>query len=485
MERDLNSESQSSISTYRGFRGLQPLVGLHSMEDALRIGLSVSESVSRLKRLHWSMKRLHTIFVSRLTSTPIYELKMAFSLHALYCAEHMHQFAERVKEMRQPPYGLEVSPNQSLDVFFDEVLNAPTSESLVVGLYQKCVPAVVRAIENLMDDTNRLFDHPTWRLCRLALVEMREVAEYGSQALDCLVNQDTQAQYHEWTSALDQLLARAGDLDGELEPTGEEIARQFSATPYTYDPVPNRDERFQDLYNMGVNAEAMLFDPRIEARPKTIMLYFKRMREIDVPEMMASIIVENPGKSSDYIRDMTRQMWDEARHAMMGEVGFVSLGVDWSKIPFNFTWSLGLNTKLSAKERHAVLYAIEQGLMPRTTGKEFEWEVAIASASPLASLIQDYDWADEVLHAKIGRRWLVPTIGSQEDAMAAGDVAWSKVLVDWKKWKDAGLTQHRNWWPEIYITACQTWNVAPDPRLLAFDTSYEHTRADLKDVSAG
>jgi len=26
--------------------------------------------------------------------------------------------------------------------------------------------------------------------------------------------------------------------------------------------------------------------------------------------------------------DMTRQLWDEARHAMMGEVGFANLGID-------------------------------------------------------------------------------------------------------------------------------------------------------------
>ena len=30
---------------------------------------------------------------------------------------------------------------------------------------------------------------------------------------------------------------------------------------------------------------------------------------------------------------MTRQLWDEARHAMMGEVGFVALGVDWTAGP--------------------------------------------------------------------------------------------------------------------------------------------------------
>ena len=234
---------------------------------------------------------------------------------------------------------------------------------------------------------------------------------------------------------------------------------------------------------MGVNAEAMLFDPDIPPFPKTIMLFFKRMREIDVPEMMASILHETSGKPWKYYRDMTRQLWDEARHAMMGEVGFVSMGIDWTKIPLNFTWSLGMNTILTAKERHAVLYTIEQGLMPKKIGKEYEWEVAIASANPLSAMIQDYDWADEVLHARIGRDWIVPEIGSQTETLAYGDQAWTKIVVDWKKWKDDGLTEHRNWWPEVYRLACERKGVEPDPEVLAYSTTYEGSRADLKDVA--
>jgi hypothetical protein len=142
-----------------------------------------------------------------------------------------------------------------------------------------------------------------------------------------------------------------------------------------------------------------------------------------------------------------------------------------------------LNTILTAKERHAVLYVIEQGLMPKKTGKEYEWEVGVATANPLTAMIQDYDWADEILHAKIGRDWIVPEIGSQSEAMAYGDKAWSKVLVDWKKWKEDGLTEHRNWWPDIYRAACRHWGVEPDAQLLAYDTTYENTRADLKEVA--
>ena len=58
-----------------------------------------------------------------------------------------------------------------------------------------------------------------------------------------------------------------------------------------------------------------------------------------------------------------------------------------------------------------MLYFIEQGLMPKT-GKRYEFEVGRAAGVPLVATIQDFDWADEVLHSQIGRQWYVPQFGS-------------------------------------------------------------------------
>jgi hypothetical protein len=71
---------------------------------------------------------------------------MAFSLHAYYCSEHVGEFASRVREMRQPPYGLEVSPHAALDLFFDEIMAAPDTPALLVGLYEYAVPELIRAL---------------------------------------------------------------------------------------------------------------------------------------------------------------------------------------------------------------------------------------------------------------------------------------------------------------------------------------------------
>jgi len=469
-------------ATYQSYRGLPVVAGVCSLEDAMRTGLSVEECVRRHKRYHYALKRLHQIFTARITAEPIYELKMGFSLHAHICAEHVAAVRKRVGEMREPPLGLDAVPDENLEIFFDEILGAPTTEELVLGLYEKAVPALQAALQRHLDDTNPLVDHPSVRICRLALFELDDIAKFGAQAIASLIDAETRERATPWLSLLDDCLAAAGGLDGVDEPIEKSIARRHSATPYVYDGVPQRDERFKDPYNMGVNAEVFLYNEHFPPQAKTLMMFYKRLREIDVPEMMASILTETHGKPWDYYRDMTRQLWDEARHAIMGEVGFINAGVDWKKVMVNYTWALGLNTQLEPWERHAVLYFIERGLMPNS-GKRYEWEVGVASQNPLSALFQDYDWADEVLHSNIGRDWYVSEFKNVQEAIKYGDECWSRVLSNWAAWREQGLTEHRNWWPDVYLEACQKWGVAPDPEVLAYSETYETVRADLKEVT--
>ncbi len=449
----------------------------------MKPGLSVGECVSRLKRYHYAFKRLSQIFTARITAEPLYELKMGFSLHAHLCAEHVSALRKRVGEMREPPLGLDAAPHPSLEVFFDEILGAPTTPELLAGLYRTALPALKAGLQRHLDDTNPLADHPSVRVCRFALLEVEDMLQFGAQAVTALIGEATHQRMAKWLALLDDCLAAAGGLDGTAKPADVPIQRQHSAEPYAYDRVPKRDERFPDPYNMGVNAEVFLYDDKYPPEPKTLMMFYKRLREVDVPEMMASIITETHDKPWDYYRDMTRQLWDEARHAMMGEVGFANLGVDWpKKVMINYTWSLALNTQLKPIERHAVLYFIEQGLMPKN-GKRFEWEVGRASQNPLAALFQDYDWADEVLHARIGRDWYLKEFKDPQQAVRYGDECWSRVLMNWENWRREGLTQHRNWWPELYREACQHWGVEPDPAVMAYNTTYQSVRADLKDLT--
>lgn len=492
------SDAQQAVSAYRSLLDLPMLAGLCDMQRAVAAEWSVEESVNRLKVLHYLLKRLSEIWVFRITSEPIYELKTLFSHHAYLAAEHTELIRRRVAEMREPPLGLEHVPHPALGQLTDELQGCPERLEFCRAVYELVLARILEACKSLQQDAHPLADAPTVRVAKWLAFELSEMLDQGKQVVSALAAHEPaheddfeQSSSDEWLASLETCLQAAitrkdttGEADSASQPSGEPSLppRLYSTSKSEFNSLPARDERFQDPYNAGVNPEAFLYDEAFSARDKSLMMYYKRLRELDVPETMASILTELKDQEPwAFYYEMVRQLWDEARHAMMGEVGFVSLGIDWTLIPINFTWSLNLNTQLTARERHGVLFFIEQGLMPKT-GKRFEWEVAMQSGDPLCGLFQDFDWADEVLHAQIGRRWYVPKFASLVEALNYGDRCWSKVMSHWSWYRQQGFTQHRNWWPELYQQACAKWGVTPDPRALAFCTTYEESRADLQNI---
>lgn len=487
----MNAESERS--SYRSLYDLPELAGLCSMDDAVASNWSVGQSVVWLKWIHYSTKRLSEILVTKICSEPIYELKTLLSHHAYLFAEQADSVRRRVSEMREPPLGLEQIPHDGLKQALDELEFCDETEAFLHGVYQVVLPGLVCRCRDLKTQAHPLADAPTVRLAKLIIYELEEMETVGQQACKCLTDNRVEGckvgKIETWGAdlqcCLEQSQSALADPSEQVEMADSSAdlpARFYSNTDREHSFVPKRDSRYRDPYNGGVNPEAFLYSESYSAKDKTLMMYYKRIRELDVPEMMASVLTQLRDEEPwEFYYEMVRQLWDEARHAMMGEVGFVSLDLDWTKIPINFTWSLNLNSQLTARERHGVLFFIEQGLMPKT-GKKYEWEIGKESGDSLSRLFQDFDWADEVLHAQIGRRWYVPKFDSLKEALDYGDKAWSKVMSHWSSYREEGLTTHRNWWPELYVAACQKWGVEPNPKALAFDENYADSRADLKRI---
>src|SRR5712692_1677001 len=218
--------------SYQSYRGLPTLAGLATIAQATKPGLSVAACVARLKRYHYAFLRLHEILTARITAEPIYELKTGFSHHAYLCSEHVLALRTRIGEMREPPLGLEETPHAALAIFFDEILAAPTTAELLLGVYEKALPALDAALARHFADTNPLADAPSVRVCRFARLELADMIAFGTKSIACLVDASTREAMPSWLELLDACLAAAGGLDGTSPPSGTTVTRKHSAKPY-------------------------------------------------------------------------------------------------------------------------------------------------------------------------------------------------------------------------------------------------------------
>jgi hypothetical protein len=420
-----------------------PLAGLCSYDEAAAAGLGVDVTVARLRRYVYLKSQLLFLMAEHFNHVPEWEVKGAFSLHLWQDAEHSTWFRSRITEMRTPPHHLDAVPDPALEIFFDTLASATTTGELLTGVYGVLKPAMAAAYEDYLREAHKIADHPTRRLLRFALEEEKEQIAWGGDALakmhETLPAAEV-ARLEGWSANLHALLEDAGGVSGEglrsAEPTGRRAARVRASQ------IPRRDERFTRVWE----SRGVVPAPEQPVHERIWWMMNVRLNEMHVSELIASVIAEWKGQPWEFYHDVARHLWDETRHCMLGEVAFASQGIDFTKIPTHIGFAKYPNTQLPPQDRYAFLWGIEQGLMGKS-GKQAEVALAKAGGDERATVFQDFDWADEVLHAQIGRRWLGPFYGDREKMGST----YERVRPAYDAMKDEDLKKPgRDWWPEFY-----------------------------------
>lgn len=420
-----------------------PLAGLCTHAQAATPGLPVDATVTRLRRYVYLKSQSLFLLAGRFNAVPEWEVKGAFSLHLWQEAEHSAWFRRRITEMRTPPHHLDKVPDPALGEFVAELGKATDTLELLTGIYAVLKPALAAAFAEHLAQSNPITDHPTRRLLRFALEEEHAQLAWGTAALAALQRApaaaDAGPRLAAWRSHLAAMLAAAGGIHGEAERTPPPAARP---APAAVTQVPRRDERFPHVWrSRGVVPSA---DRPVHERIWWMMNV--RLQEMHVSELIASVIAEWRDQPWEFYHDLARHLWDETRHCMLGEVAFASQGIDFTQIPSHTGFAEYPNTQLPPADRYAFLWGIEQGLMGKS-GKQAEVALAAAGNDRLATAFQDYDWADEVLHAQIGRRWLEPHYGDRK----AMDAVYDRIRPDYDRMKADDLQlPGRDWWPAFY-----------------------------------
>jgi uncharacterized ferritin-like protein (DUF455 family) len=347
---------------------------------------------------------------------PEHEIKLMIGRHLWEDAEHCDALRKRIPELRGHLNRIEKELEGSLGRFLDEALKAQNTVELLAGIYGVVKPALLAAYQAYHRATNPLADAITGRLLRFIILEEEEHVAWGQQTLAVLLDTPEKVEAAQaWQDHLRAYLAAAGDVAGDQPILEQDLPS--ARPPFDISRHSLRDERF---------TTTVLKDWGRPVKDMTDQLHHQmwgRLVELTAAESVASIIYEWEGLPWEGYRDLARHCWDEVRHTMMGQAALESEGITLTELP-NWVGYTEHAMALPPMDRYTHLAVfIEMSYMKYPPGARADYEFTRDRAKhELMAMYLDYDWADEVVHARLGRRWIIKHVfnGDIHAAIALG-----------------------------------------------------------------
>jgi hypothetical protein len=371
-------------------------------------GLSVAEAVERLCRFAYVEQRLMRLFAARIVTIPERDIKVLMGRLQYEESLHTSYWRERVLELRTPKSKLERVPDASLERFFDEAEEVPETYPFLAVVTKLINPALRDAYQNYLHDTNGVADYSSVRLVRQNLLDEEEHFRLLSLALDDLAPVATAeaietATRYEHTLA--SYLAAAGGIDGtqpriDLQSLPSATETRRARKTYHIPRTLMRDETLPRVWDF--------VKPPLESVEAHLNYMMSiRLSEVNVAEGLAIVLCEQPDMPWSFYADISRHCWDEMRHSIFGEVAIEATYGDRATLALRDYEGI-YALEAPPLEQYTVLgLEVEGQNMRYPPGKRQEWEFARDMARhPLMTTLQDFDWADEVLHVNIARRQL-------------------------------------------------------------------------------
>jgi hypothetical protein len=360
--------------------------------DVKKAGLSVPVAAARLHHLSFVEKSLMLFCAAHLVGTPIRDLKLLLGRAQFLAAERCASLRKRLQELRMPKLRVDKHPSEALGVAMDEALHCESDKeaaSIAHAIHKELISTYLHYLE----ETNPLADSPSCDLIASQLPLLRGITE--SLAAFIL---NSGEQYS--VTRLEKFYHAAGGFDGSREGSQKLPPRERSEKPFQIDRRAGSPP-----------ASAMVWDyikPTLEETDDYFVhMLGIRLSEINVAEGLATVIYESKDKPWGFYYDLSRHLWDEIRHSMMGEAAIEATYGHSGSIPMR-EYERIYCMEAPPLEQYATLgIEIEGGQMRYPVGKRGEWEFCRdAAKNSLMTTYQDYDWADEVLHVNLARKQL-------------------------------------------------------------------------------
>jgi hypothetical protein len=390
------------------------------LRDVGRTGLGVKEAAERLRRFAYIERRLMFIQAGFMVTVSERNFKVWLARLQYQASRRADAFRKRLPELRLPKTKADSVPSEALAAWLDELSHAPNTAAKWFGL-RFVHQQLLSAYERYRDTTNPLADATSVEIIEPMVQQLARICQMFGTESETSQSQGESLQNAEgFVGRLGRSLQLAGGIEGAID----SIAVP-STVPAIIPRETHRDTSFPRVWDY-------VAPPQTNVGQHLAYIMGLRLSEINVAEGLAIVLNETTEKPWEFYFDLSRHLWDEVRHSLMGEAAITETLGDRQQIPMR-DYEGVYCMEASPLEQYATLgLEIEGANMKYPIGKRGEWEFCRDVAKHrLMALFQDYDWADEVVHVNIAKaqlsHWFEGGAAGLSEFAAQGKMNRSKV----------------------------------------------------------
>jgi len=340
-----------------------------------------------------------------------WEDKVAISRHVWEQAEAVQRLRDRSCEFLGSHQNVDAPVSAELERFVNLVLLAPSAEDAFNGTYQLLLDAMVRAYVNYVEHAHPVHDAPTIALVQ-DLVRIKEQQRLWLRERRRRRPHVTDSSY---AAQFRVTLAGLGELSN---------------------PVPVRDEALPAGVRTGFRLLSKArhpagSEPRCDWTPfmygdfaydleaRRLFWCYGYMREMNLAEDQLRWIYDAWQMPWEFIRDLSRHLWDESRHGDSGRSRLLDFGIDLPDVGYSYyDQSMPPNFEgpdsngercepLSPEQLYEQVFSI--GMVAETghfTVKKEAYDDFKAAGDLESAEMVLFDIIDETSHVQYAHKWL-------------------------------------------------------------------------------
>jgi uncharacterized ferritin-like protein (DUF455 family) len=347
--------------------------------------MRVAETVERTKDHVGRCVRVADVLALWAITTPEAELKTLFGRHLYWSIQAAERLRLRLAELAVDIDPRKITSPQAADDF--SVCHAALrSPDKMTVLYQQVLPALQASMSDHARRTGIIADEPTIRILEDLVAGIT------------VIRGQAEVAYREVCQAFP-------DLEREQYPAPDLLSRGM---PFR----PARDRRFSEA----------AANPNLTDTVKLLHVFYTDL-ELSTIEACSRMIIEFPTMPWQFVIDMARQCWDEARHAEAFRKRLLELGGHLGAYAISYAlWEMAANEPVD------VSLAVQQrvGEWIGVDGAIWQAQQLRFGGDETTSLLFEFVTLDEITHVAFGNTWLRAITGSDSRLKQVHDLALDK-----------------------------------------------------------